>query len=199
MPSTVIHESVAKKIASKYKKLNNYDFYLGSTAPDAVNLNGFAEKEIRWYAHLRDKNLDTWKNNIINFYKSEKENYNSSFLKGYILHIMTDIIYDEIFYDRVAKKIQSTGVLPENTHKTMLKEFDKFQCNNKTYQEIKDIFKSSTASYDIRNIDKILLLKWKDKIINEEVNNEKSAIITEELVDDLANETLKVLEDYNVI
>ena len=73
MPTCLFHLNVSKKIAEKYPKYDTPNFYIGTIAPDAVNLNGFAEKNIRWAAHKRAKNLDEWKQNIIEFYNKEKK------------------------------------------------------------------------------------------------------------------------------
>lgn len=193
MPTTVIHEIVAKKISDKYPYLDNYDFYFGSIAPDAVNLEGFAEKSLRWNAHLRDSNLETWKKNIIDFYNHEEK---SLFLKGYIIHIMTDIIYDQYIYDEVIEKIEKLNV--ENPHRYMTKEMDTFG-NNKNHLYVINCLKNSNQTFEIRNISKELLSKWKEKIINQKLENRTSAYITEEVIDKLFLLTTKELEKYNVI
>ena len=62
MPIISIHEEVAIKLAKQHKNLDTKDFYLGTLAPDTVNLNyGFAPKELRWTAHQRRKDLSDWK------------------------------------------------------------------------------------------------------------------------------------------
>ena len=75
MPSILFHELVGYKIASKYKKYDTNNFYLGLMVPDSVNAYGFASKENRWRTHRRDKNLDIWQENVIKFYKENKGNY----------------------------------------------------------------------------------------------------------------------------
>ncbi len=88
MPTAAIHEEVTYLITRKYSKLDTSDFYLGVIAPDSINLEGFAPKEIRWTSHLRAKNLDIWLENVKEFYQNNKNNYNEYFLLGYILHII---------------------------------------------------------------------------------------------------------------
>ena len=104
MPNIIIHELVGLKIANKYKELDNKYFYLGLLSPDAVNLNGFASKEIRWTSHIRDKDLNVWRDNIFKFYKNNKSKYEESFIDGYFIHILTDIIFDDFFYDKLKFK-----------------------------------------------------------------------------------------------
>lgn len=197
MPTTVIHEIVAKKIAQteKYSYLDNYDFYLGSIAPDAVNLEGFAEKSVRWNAHLRDSNLETWKNNIISFYNNEKEK--TLFLKGYITHIMTDIIYDEYLYDEVIEKIKELTDT-ENPHKFMQQEMDTFK-THKAHLDVINCLKENNHSYQIRNISKDLLSKWKEKVLKQELEDRNSIFITEDIIDKLTDLTLDELEKHNIL
>ena len=64
MPTSLFHLNVSKKIAEKYPKYDTPNFYIGTIAPDAVNLNGFAEKSIRWAAHKRDKEFGRMGNKI---------------------------------------------------------------------------------------------------------------------------------------
>lgn len=109
MPSTLFHLRVGYEFAEKYKKYDNPKFYLGVIAPDAVNLHGFAKKEIRWKTHNRDWNLEVWQNNIIDLYNNLKNVNDNDFLLGYIVHILTDLVVDDLYlnkgiYDDILKK-----------------------------------------------------------------------------------------------
>lgn len=197
MPTTVIHEIVSRKLTKKYKNLDNYNFYLGSTAPDSVNVDGFAEKELRWTAHIRDKDLNKWKNNIINFYNNEKSNYNESFIKGYITHIMTDIIYDELFYDEVTGKIDIDDY--NTRHRKMLDYMNSYGINNKDYNYVIDILNSNNETYDIRNINKELMKRWKLKVINDLLISTNDNIINDELLERITKEVEKELKNNNIL
>ena len=102
MPSILFHELVGYKIASKYKKYDTNNFYLGLMVPDSVNAYGFASKENRWRTHRRDKNLDIWQENVIKFYKENKGKFEETYLAGYVIHILTDII------DRKSTRLNSS-------------------------------------------------------------------------------------------
>ena len=54
-------------------------YYLGVTAPDSVNLDGFASKEIRWAAHLRAKTPKEWYQNIEEFYQKRRKKADPDF------------------------------------------------------------------------------------------------------------------------
>lgn len=198
MPTSHIHEIVGRKISNKYNYLDNYDFYLGLIAPDSVNYLGFALKVDRWTAHLRDKDLSIWKSNIINYYNENKDNYNESFIKGYITHIMTDIVYDESFYLDVTLPMKSIGKVDHDAHLYMLEEMKAF-VNNKDFIYTKEILSKNNNTYSIRNISSELLSNWKNKIIEEEPSNIKPQFITDKIIDDLTNIVEEELIKYKVL
>lgn len=100
MPGPITHLKVAyfileNKIASV---LQPEQFFLGAISPDSVNIDGHAAKEIRWPAHLRDHELKKWLVNVREFYEKEhRSQSDASFLLGYIIHIITDIVWDMYF------------------------------------------------------------------------------------------------------
>ena len=87
MPTPIIHLKIGYEYAKNHKEYDNKQFYLGVIAPDAVNLNGFAEKEKRWGAHIRNKELDIWKKNITEFYENNKKNFDKNYIYGYFVSI----------------------------------------------------------------------------------------------------------------
>ena len=70
MPNTVVHEEVGYYLSKKLD-ISSYEYYLGLMAPDAVNVKHFANKQERWTSHVRDKDLNIWKENLKKFYKKE--------------------------------------------------------------------------------------------------------------------------------
>lgn len=199
MPTSTIHEIVGKKLANKYKNLDNYNFYLGCIAPDSVNCKGFAEKEIRWNAHLRDKDLSIWKNNIITFYNQFKNKYNKEFIIGYITHIMTDIVYDEELYLKVTYPMKNIGKIEHEAHLHMLEEMKSYGNNNEDFNYVKNILSTNNNYYNIRNIDEELMSNWKNKVITETLPDIKPQFITEEIINELVDKVEKELIKYNVI
>ncbi len=196
MPNIFIHEKVAYNIAKENKYLDTPNFYLGVLAPDAVNLNGFAPKEERWTSHLRDKNLSTWRQNIISFYNKEKNNYDTKFLSGYLIHILTDIIFDDYFYDGVIDLIKKDYKDLEDAHPILRKSMDEYAIENKN-DKIVEYIKNELAKANyisIRNISKEQLLSWSKKQLN---YNEKSTNINPYITDDLIEKlTIKVSKEY---
>ncbi|MGN1355424.1 MAG: hypothetical protein ACI4WP_02025 [Bacilli bacterium] len=196
MPNIFIHEKVAYNIAKENKYLDTPNFYLGVLTPDAVNLNGFAPKEERWTSHLRDKNLSTWRQNIIDFYNKEKSNYASYFLDGYLIHILTDIIFDDYFYSNVIDLIKKDHKDIEDAHPLLLKSMNDYAIVNKDDKLVGHIKEklNNADSFNIRNISKEQLLSWSKKQLN---YNESSSITNPYITDDLIEKiTTQVSKEY---
>ena len=198
MPNIFIHEKVAYNIAKENKYLDTPNFYLGVLAPDAVNLNGFASKEERWTSHLRDKNILTWRQNIINFYNKEKDNYPSYFLNGYLIHILTDIIFDDYFYDKVIDMIKKDHKGVKDAHPLLLKsmsDYAIFNKNDKFMRYIKEKL-NNADSFNIRNISKEELLSWSKKQLNyNESSSNINPYITDNLIEKITNQVNKEYSD----
>lgn len=181
MPSTIIHEEVGFYLSKKLN-INSYDYYLGLLAPDAPNLESFASKEERWTAHQRDKDYEKWYNNAKKFYKNNKDNFNKDFLIGYYIHIITDIAYDNILYKQVREEIEKEN-MNEDGHTIMTKDMNNYYF--KEIELIKDILSKSNKSYDILNISKDKLNKFKIKCLNNFTNKNTSVFITKDVIDKL--------------
>jgi hypothetical protein len=193
MPNIMIHEEVGFFLKNKLN-INSYNYYLGLLAPDAPNLNGFAEKKVRWRAHVRRKDLNDWRLSLKDFYQNNKEKYDSDFLIGYTIHILTDIVYDDILYLKVREEIIKDNYSKEESHNIMRNDMDKYYFNE--IETIKEILNSDTISYNINGINKELLTSWKNKFINDNTKSNTSKYITKEILDILNEE---VLEEINLI
>lgn len=113
MPGPITHLKVANIFLDGSIKESSA-FYLGSISPDSVNINGHAEKAKRWPAHLREKDLDAWLDRVKLFWNENKDtNKDSSFLKGYLLHIITDIVWDMHFERELFILFAAGNVAPE--------------------------------------------------------------------------------------
>ena len=162
MPNIMIHERVGLFVSSEFG-LSSYDFFLGVLAPDAVNLNGFAPREVRWLSHQRRSDYREWREAIRSFYLQKKGTISDDFLFGYYVHVLTDIVFDEFFYLDIREKILEDGFRLQDAHFLMREDMDKY-----SFSEISDIIKKlygSQSSFEILNISSNFLLKWKEKCI----------------------------------
>ncbi len=193
MPNTVIHEEVGYYLSSKLNK-NSYEFYLGLMAPDAVNYEKFATKNERWTSHLRCENLNSWKLSLKKFYLENKTKYNEDFLLGYVIHILTDIVYDEYFEEEIKKEI-----LKENDEKNYWyikwSDMDKYSFKDK--KKIINILNQEDKYYEITNITEDKLRKWKIKFTKDLEKENKSIYFNQKIIDNLnirVEEELKILK-----
>ncbi len=183
MPSITIHEEVGEYL-SNIIHINSYDYYLGLLAPDAPNLNGFAEKEIRWKAHVRRKDLQEWRKALQEFYQEEKSHFPKDFIIGYYIHILTDIIYDDFMYLKVRESIEKDGYSREESHQVMRQDMLNYRSENPSWSKI---LLESTKSYDIQGITKDELSKWKEHqiLLNDTIKNNSCKYITDEIINEL--------------
>ena len=181
MPNTVVHEEVGYYLSKKLDT-SSYEYYLGLMAPDAVNVEHFANKQERWTSHVRDKDLNIWKENLKKFYKEEKNKINNDFLLGYTIHILTDIVYDEYFEEKICKEI-----LKNNQEKDYwyIKWSDMDKYSFKEQSTINTILLKNNSYIEIKNITKEKLLKWKEKYLKNQSNLNKSLYFNQKIIDNL--------------
>lgn len=194
MPNIMIHEKIGYEL-SKQLNTNSYDYYLGLLSPDTPNLYGFGPKEERWKSHVRKKDLNEWRKSLKDFYINNKENYNKNFLLGYIIHILTDIIFDDYFYLDIRKEIiKNNNCDNDKAHIIMRQDMNKYYFNE--FEDIKRILSSSNNSYSILNNTKDNILKWKNLNIEVNITNNTSEYIDEKIINDLVDKVLKELKQY---
>lgn len=98
MPLPMVHLGIARLYATDFPILVNCpEFYLGSISPDAIHMRGNIDKNDKRITHLHAEGPE-WEYNVINFLKQNRNNKNYSFLLGYGIHILTDIIWWETVY-----------------------------------------------------------------------------------------------------
>lgn len=181
MPNTVVHEEVGYYLSKKLD-ISSYEYYLGLMAPDTVNVEHFANKQERWTSHVRDKDLNIWKENLKKFYKEERNKINNDFLLGYTIHILTDIVYDEYFEEKIHKEI-----LKNNQEKDYwyIKWSDMDKYSFKEQSTINTILLKNNNYIEIKNITKEKLLKWKEKYLKNQSNLNKSLYFNQKIIDNL--------------
>ena len=196
MPITNIHEEAALNISKQINHLDTKDFHLANYAPDSPNLKSLAEKSLRWTAHQRRENRNDWRKSLRDFYNKEKNNYPKNFLLGYVTHILTDIIYDDFFYDDVTKQIKKDYPNEQDTHSIMGEDMSKYAYHSKYKNKVEEVLKEQDNFYNILNISKDMMFKYKEKVLNESKNTEKNIYITEELIKKLSDKVLIELQEY---
>lgn len=195
MPSILFHELVGYEFTKKHSKFKSGNFYLGVAVPDAVNAYGFASKEARWKTHLRDEDLEKWKNNIIEFYKSNENKFEQEYLMGYLIHVLTDIVCDEIYRDKLYPNLLKEGYNYDTAYKYYEDAIQKLENNNidkKWWSEVKEKLQTATK-IPINNINEKMIEDWNKYTIDKYSSRkyEEKGYITEEFV----YETLERIEN----
>ena len=196
MPIIRIHEEVALLIANKYKELDTNDFYLGAMAPDSVNLEFFAPKEDRWTAHLRKRDLTDWRINLRKYYDKNKNNYPRAFILGYITHVLTDIIYDDLYYDNIKELEDADNIPDELSHQVQGTDMEHYSSISRYKDEIKEKLKAIDKFYEILIITPKTMELFRDKELNKNYEVIEPKYINEQLLVDITNSVIEELEDY---
>ena len=143
---------------------------------------------------MRCENLNSWKLSLKKFYLENKTKYNEDFLLGYVIHILTDIVYDEYFEEEIKKEI-----LKENDEKNYWyikwSDMDKYSFKDK--KKIINILNQEDKYYEITNITEDKLRKWKIKFTKDLEKENKSIYFNQKIIDNLnirVEEELKILK-----
>lgn len=203
MPSILFHELVGNKIAKKYKKYDTCNFYFGIMAPDAVNAYGFADREKRWGTHLRAENLEQWKNNIIAFYQKNYDKYENTYLMGYLIHVLTDIICDEIYQEVLYPDLLKRGLDYHSAYSYYETAIEKLENNNilePWWEEVQDKLKKGEKIL-INNMSQEMLKDWENYTIKkyEKRKYETTGFLTDKFVDEVIKRIENILTKENIL
>lgn len=198
MPGSITHLKTAYFYNVKHGSDNEGKLYLGSIVPDSVNIDGHAPKSLRWPAHLRDGNLDIWQKNAVEFYKARKFDTDADYLKGYILHILTDIVWDRSFDMSLYALLSNSGV-PENRLKECRWEeiyaYERTQFGEKWLKEDCLPKLGSAVAEDIGTLDKATVERWKRKVcLLENESKKPPEFVDEEFMNGLFNSVILLAE-----
>lgn len=196
MPSILFHELIGYKIAQKYKKYDTNNFYLGLMVPDSVNAYGFASKEDRWRTHVRDENLDIWQKNIIKFYQENKKDFEETYLVGYVVHVLTDIICDKIYQNKLYPKLLKEGFDYHTAYSYYEKGIEKFENSNinaEWWKYVKNKFQNGDIQ-PICGMKKQMILDEVKYTINkyEKRNYEECGFIHDEFADEVVEKIINI-------
>lgn len=87
MASVIIHLAVAKKVNEVLKR-NQHDLFLGAMAPDAAKLVGSSRKISHF---ITDPDSSTPEIDV--FLNKYKEDLDDTFVLGYFIHLLTDVLW----------------------------------------------------------------------------------------------------------
>ena len=203
MPSILFHELVGYKFANLYKNYDTDNFYLGLIVPDAVNAYGFASKEKRWAAHKRDVNLDTWTENIIDFYKKSYYTVENKYLMGYVVHVLTDIMCDKIYKEEIMPDLLKNQMVKDEVYLYYERSIEKFEnsnINKKWWTYVQTAFQKA-RKIEINNINEKMIKDWIEYTVNKYSSRtyEKEGYITDKFVNKVLFYIKNILQDNKII
>ena len=194
MPNFIIHEKVGYDIGKKYN-LYSYNYYLGLVAPDSNKIRIYLSDVSRWYSHVRVKDYNLWRRILKGFYEDNIGKYNHDFLIGYIVHILTDIVFDEYFYTDIIERMKRDCLCTDNFHQLMFMDMDNYYFIE--LYGICDILKNGKDSYQILNIKKSEMTRWKLLEVSRVGRYNTCYYIDDKVINELEEKVLKELQkDY---
>ena len=178
MPSAVVHLRVAYDLAERLGVVNLGQFYAGAVSPDAVNIDGFAAQSVRYPAHLRSLDYEEWKNTVRTFAKEHSAEWadDTDFFKGFLLHIFTDIYWDELAQPEMFEKLKAAGVSDDEIRDAKWQELYRF--NNKLagewlYDEVFPAIRKATPK-PIGTVDTGRLSRYLTHLVDEYMQSVKA-------------------------
>lgn len=170
MPGPITH----LKVAYEFLNGRNDGLYsapqllLGSVSPDSVNIYGHAPKSERWPAHLRNADLDIWLNNAASFYNDNLDFPDRSFLCGYIIHIVTDIVWDRCFDKKLFLLMAENGVLKERFKEERWQEIYGFENRQRSMPWVSEVLAKLSVStpQPLGTVQPEKLAIWRDMIVS---------------------------------
>lgn len=199
MPSAPVHLCVARIIADELKVKSPEQFFLGSVAPDSVNLYGFAPKEIRYEAHNRSADLSQWKKNAVALYNSMSRD-DEDFAKGVLTHILTDIFWDELVQPNMLSKLGGDNEDYETLREKKWQELYRFNSllvSQEWYAEVlRTLSKASPCNY--RNIDSDMMDKYRNYLCTDYSDKllvDKPKVLSKDMITLTAMATLTFINE----
>jgi len=172
MATWVTHLRISEGILEKYNISNVSDFLIGAVAPDSGKLNddNYTYTPPSDVSHFSREGKGKWQAVDYQFYKRyiipniKNEKY-SSFLLGYLSHLLTDVLWGHfIYYPTMAKysaELKDKLFIWEIKKDWFEKDFDFLK--NKTNWNIWNIFSQARYAYDILDY-------YPSNTINEKIN-----------------------------
>lgn len=201
MASTIIHLAVAKELKDKLKIESEYDYYLGSIAPDLSKQIG----ETKYESHFLMNSMDNVPNIDLFVKRYPTFKYNS-FNLGYFIHLYTDKLWEKEIWQKLsegnsAKLLDGTIISTTNDEFVQLIYSDYTNLNRDIIDEYnldlslfyEDFKKPNTPLTEIP-IEKLDILINKMGIIIENSKKEKKYLFDVEIVKNFIKDAVKEIE-----
>lgn len=194
MPSIAVHFAVAARLAERLGITDLPSYCLGVIAPDSVNADGFASAEARYGAHIRSGDYDEWKANIIRYSAEHTADYagDPDFFKGFLLHLYTDIAWDEEVQPELFAYLRSRGTAESelNSEKwNELRGFDSVLSKSPEYKQSIGYLRQAKPT-SVTTVSPEQMEKWQRKIVALEYPYPPAEFLNEEHIERTAEKAL---------
>ena len=192
MPNWNVHLEVGKRLNKKLN-IDKDLFMLGNILPDINNgyvVKGISKILAHKYTHYTEDNMYSYKN----FYNEYKDKINNTIVLGYYVHLYTDFLFNNDFYNRVQNDIEH-----DKLRKIKQNDFKKF--NNKFLNNKLDIDIDKCLN-NVNILKRISINKNDLELVINYLNNRKEEKLeynfyTEKELEELLNKTVEKI--YNEI
>lgn len=204
MPASLTHLMVGQKALACMAPENLPQYWLGCVVPDAPNLDGFASKEERWHFHLRDRELTQWMENIVAFRREQAKAVERSYLLGYIVHTVADVVWDELFEKRLDQAIQGQKLTKEERFRSRWSEHYRYEREQRTADWwLKGVAPQLRLAIpqEINGMEMKLVERWRDYLVedyNPVANTATVGFVTAEIVEEFGERVAERLKSRNL-
>ena len=207
MPLAMVHLRVAQKLLNTMEIKKPEMFYLGTISPDAIHERGNITRDDKRVTHLYHIKREIWRDNVIDFIKTNIDSRNNNFYIGYGVHILTDIYWlDTLFMNFVQKAFEDslTKIKQDDAYYHDLSVLDmKILEEYSMMDNILSIINKAYAPDNCELIGAREIDKWKNQIINwneiAKINHERPLYffnynMLTDFIDDVTKHILSILQ-----
>lgn len=178
MPLPMVHLGVANNIVESGFHVDDLpDFYLGVISPDAIHMRHNADRTDKHKTHLipegkmmEEIDEQEYCSFLLNFVKTRKSHVNTSFLWGYCIHILTDLLWSKSVYsDFVAKYREDPSPVQDERwayyNDTDILDFELFR-GCRWREKVWDLLKQAEASDFLDLLSAGEIRAWKERTLH---------------------------------
>jgi hypothetical protein len=143
MPFPMAHLNIATKIlCSVPDTVNPREFYIGSLAPDSVHFRPNYSGAYKVKSHIcidswkwgESIENDSWRDNVIRFFKHNHYSVNHSFLCGYCAHVLADMAWNQKVWlpFRFSHAVAADNIYGSGLHQ------DCYEIDTRLYHQLKE-------------------------------------------------------------
>jgi hypothetical protein len=164
-----------------------------------VNADGFAPAEVRYAAHIRSRSYSEWKKQIQVYRLLHREEYAHcpDFLTGVLLHLYTDIAWDEKVQPLLFEHLRGRGFAENELNPRKwdeLKGFDSILAEKTPFKEAAAALKNAEP-HAVTTVTAEQLAVWRDMVIQPPAPCPAPHFLTEEHIAIALERALELLNN----